>query len=269
LKPLDETAKADAEFSKANLGTDSLADLRAKSADDLLQAALKQKVVSFLPNIDGYFLPKDIVSIFKAGEQSRVPTLAGWNRDEQQYHSIFEQDAPTAANYQTHLQTLYGADAGQVGKLYSGSSEAEIKRAAQDLASDRFIGFGTWKWLEMTSKSGVAKLYHYEFDQTLPLASDAPAGAEPTAPHASEIEFVFDMLSARNLPWRPDDHKVSDLMGAYWTNFAKTGDPNGPGLPHWPVYTPKDDYPVLHIAGDSHSAPDAHRARYLLLDSLH
>jgi para-nitrobenzyl esterase len=139
----------------------------------------------------------------------------------------------------------------------------------KDLASDRFIGFGTWKWLEMTSKSGVAKPYRYKFDQTLPLAPDAPAEAQPLAPHASEIEFVFQMLSARNLPWRPEDHTVSDLMSAYWTNFAKTGDSNGAGLPHWPLYTPKDDYPVLHIDATPHSEPDAHRARSLLLDSLH
>jgi para-nitrobenzyl esterase len=270
MKPLAETAKFSTEFAKTNLGTDSLADLRAKSADELLQAAVKSGGFNFVPNIDGYYLPEDVLTIFAAGKQSMVPTLAGSNLDEQGARSILgPDDAPTAENFSKHLQTLYGDNAAQIAKLYAGSTEAEIKRAAGDLASDRFIAFGTWKWLEMTAKTGKVPVYRYEFDQTLPLAPDAPAGAQAMAPHASEIEFVFQVLSSRKLPWRPDDRTVSDLMAAYWSNFAKTGDPNGEGLPKWPLYTAKADYPVLHIAATPKAAPDAHRARYLLLDSLH
>jgi para-nitrobenzyl esterase len=268
LKPHAETEQADLAFAKANLGADSLADLRAKPADELLQAALKEKGVRFAPNVDGYFLPESVSSIFAAGKQSMVPLLAGWNRDEMNYHAVLGQDAPTAANIRTHLESLYGAHADEIAKLYSGSTDAEIKRAAQDLAGDRFIAFGTWKWLEMTAKTGKVPVYRYEFDQTLPLAADAPAGAEPSAPHASEIEFVFQVLSSRQLPWSPEDHKVSEAMGTYWTNFAKTGDPNGRGIPQWPPYSAKHDYPVMHLAADPHVAPDTHRARYLLLDSL-
>jgi para-nitrobenzyl esterase len=268
LKPHAETEQADLAFAKASLGADSLADLRAKPAGELLQAVLKEKGVFFSPNIDGYFLPESILSIFMAGQQSMVPLLAGWNRDESNYHAILGQDAPTAANFRTHLDSLYGAHADEIAKLYSGSTEAEIKRAAQDLAGDRFIGFGTWKWLEMTAKTGKVPVYRYQFDQTLPLAPDAPAGAEPSAPHASEIEFVFQVLSSRQLPWRSEDRNVSELMGTYWTNFAKTGDPNGRGVPRWPLYSAKHDYPVMHLAADPHAAPDSNRARYLSLDSV-
>jgi para-nitrobenzyl esterase len=75
------------------------------------------------------------------------------------------------------------------------------------------------------------------------------------------------VLSSRQLPWRPEDRKVSELMGTYWTNFAKTGDPNG-AAPRVAALHAKDDYPVMHLAADPHAAPDTHRARYLLLDSL-
>ena len=268
LKPRAETEKMDAEFARSALGTDSLPELRAKSADEILQAALKEKQIRFAPNVDGYFLPEDATAIYAQGKQSAVPLLAGWNLDEARYGAILGQDAPTAANFRTHLQTLYGAHADQMAKLYVGSSDAEVKRAAQDLASDRFIAFSTWKWLEMQQKTAKVPAYRYEFDETLPLAPDAPAGAEATAPHASEIEFVFQVLSSRKLPWRPEDRKVSELMGSYWTNFAKTGDPNGAGLPRWPVYTEKDGYPVMHLAADSQAAPDGHRGRYLLLDRV-
>jgi para-nitrobenzyl esterase len=268
LKPRAETEKSDVAFGQSAFGTDSLRELRAKSANDVLQAALKEKETRFAPNIDGYFLPQEVGAIFAAGKQPAVPLLAGWNLDESNAGSILGKDAPTAANFLTHLQSLYGAHAEEVAKLYAGETEAEVKRAAQDLAGDRFISFSTWRWLEMTARTGNVPVYRYEFDQTLPPAPDAPADAEARAPHASEIEFVFQVLSSRKLPWRPEDRKVSELMGTYWTNFAKTGDPNGEGAPHWPLYTAKDGYPVMHLAADPHAAPDAHRARYVLLDSL-
>ena len=269
MKPRAETEQAAEAFAKGALGTDSLAELRAKPADEVLQAALKQRGTFFAPNVDGYFLPEDVISIYAAGKENMVPLLAGWNLDEGNSRAVLNSDPPTAENLRKHLDQLYGANGEQLAKLYSGSNEAEIKRAAGDLASDRFIAFGTWKWLEMTVKNGKVPVYRYKFEETLPLGPNARPGAEPAAPHASEIEFVFGMLSARDLPWRPEDHKVSDMMGAYWTNFAKSGNPNGEGLPQWPRYSAKDDYSVMHLSAQPHVAPDSHRARYLLLDSIH
>ncbi len=57
----------------------------------------------------------------------------------------------------------------------------------------------------------------------------------PAPTHSAEIEFVFGALASKNLPWRPEDKALSDLMSSYWANFAKTGDPNGAGLPVWPA----------------------------------
>lgn len=78
---------------------------------------------------------------------------------------------------------------------------------------------------------------------------------------------MFQVLSSRDLPWLPEDRKLSDLMASYWTNFAKTRDPNGEGLPHWPAYS-SDGYQVMHLSADPHAAPDEHRARHEFLDSI-
>jgi para-nitrobenzyl esterase len=259
LKPLAETEKANVEFARTSLGTTSLQALRAKPAEEILQAALKQETLRFSPNVDGYFLPRDVPSIYAGGKQSHVPLLAGWNADENSYRTILGRDDPTVQNFATHVRALYGSQADPLLKLYAASTDAEVKRTAQDLAGDRFIAYGTWKWLEMQLKTGKSSVYRYRFDQTLPLA-------EPAAPHASEIEYVFQVLSSRRLPWRPEDRKVSDWMGSYWTNFAKTGDPNGPNLPPWPAYTSRDGYQVMHLTADPRPAPDQHRARCEFLD---
>jgi carboxylesterase type B len=62
------------------------------------------------------------------------------------------------------------------------------------------------------------------------------------AVHFSEVIYVFDNLRAKDYPWTDLDRKVADTLASYWTNFAKTGNPNGAGLVNWPVYQPKDEF---------------------------
>src|SRR4051794_24564697 len=90
-KPLKDSEQADVKFADSALGTHSLKELRAKPAEEILQAAMQQRnAIRFLPNIDGYFFPADPQSIYYAGKQSHIPLLAGWNADEQSYRMIFE-----------------------------------------------------------------------------------------------------------------------------------------------------------------------------------
>jgi para-nitrobenzyl esterase len=136
-------------------------------------------------------------------------------------------------------------------------------QSAGDLGSDGFIGFSTWKWIELQRTTGHATVYRYEFD-------DAP----PTTPsrgayHSAEIEFVFEALPSKKLAWRPEDTKLSDLMSTYWTNFAKTGDPNGAGAPPWPAFSVENSNPVMHLSFDPKAAPEQNRARYEFLDTLY
>jgi para-nitrobenzyl esterase len=264
-KPLIESEDAHEKFADS-LGTHSLSALRAKPADEILQAALKQELQLFFPNIDGYFLPEDISAIYGGGKQSHVPLLAGWNADEGNFQSFFDKAEPTAQNFAERAQALFGDQGATFVKLYPAESDDMAKRSAQDYSGDQFIAYSTWKWLEMHAATGKSPLFRYEFDDA-PPAAEGDTGPSHGAYHSAEIEFVFQVLASKKLPWRPDDEKVSDLMSSYWTNFAKTGDPNGPGLPQWPVYRSDSSYAVLHITAAPYSVPDAHRGRYEFLDA--
>ncbi|MGA2184194.1 MAG: carboxylesterase family protein [Bryobacteraceae bacterium] len=249
-----------------SLGAGSITRLRAKTEDEILQASLKPHAFRFSPDIDGYFLPSPVSSIFENGKQSSVPLLAGWNADEGGYQGIFEKDNPTPENFVKRVRALYGGKADAVLKLYPAATGDEAKRSAADLAGDRFIAFGTWKWIEMHAATGGSQVFRYEFDQAPPMPV-GDKGESRGAYHSAEIEFVFGALPSKNLPWGPEDTKLSDLMSTYWSNFAKTGDPNGEGLPKWPAYNADSHFQVMHLSGNSAAAPDAHRARYEFLDS--
>jgi para-nitrobenzyl esterase len=133
------------------------------------------------------------------------------------------------------------------------------------LSTADFIALETWKWMEMHLQTGEAAVYRYEFDQVPPPSEkhEAEAGL---AYHSAEIEYVLGTLDWKKIPWRPEDYKLSEQMGSYWTNFAKSGDPNGPGLGVWPMYIRKSGYQVMHLRPNPRAMPDKQREKFLFLD---
>ena len=267
-KPLAESEKRDAIFAE-ELGMKSIAQLRAVDADKLLHAVLKNKdEYRFGPNIDGYFIPASAYEIYSQGKQAHIPLLAGWNHDERDYHGFFGDEPPTRENYIAKIRQKLGDSAGEALKLFPAETDEQAKSSAELLSSADFIAYGTWKWIEVHLETGGSPVFHYEFDQPLPLPEGHAPDAEPEANHSGEIEYVFGTLDSKKLPWRPEDYKLSEVMGTYWTNFAKTGNPNGAGVPEWPRYERKSDFQVMYLSPKLHAAPDAQRRQYEFLDKM-
>lgn len=265
-KSLSQSEESGTAFGK-EVGADSLAKLRAIPAEQLLQDASKQQGgFRFGPNIDGYFFPATPLEIYSKGEQAHVPLLAGWNHDEGNAYQFFAKDAPTKENFIAKVKQEFGAQADDILKAFPHDTDEQAIQSAGVLATANFIAYGTWKWIELQSQTDDLPVYRYEFDRALPLGPDAPKGATPQAYHSSEIEYVFGTLASKKLPFTPDDYKLSERMQTYWTNFAKTGNPNGKDLPQWPQYTKSDDFTVMYLSPNPIAKPDAQREEYVAID---
>jgi para-nitrobenzyl esterase len=260
----------DAAFALAAFNTSKLADLRKLSADDLVKAAEAKttpRPPRFGPDVDGYFLPQSVPDIYAAGNQAHIPLLAGWNADEARAQVINAPIQPTVASFTAQATKDFADRAPDFLAVYSATTDAEATQSAGDFASDRFIVYSTWAWLEAQVNTGRAPVYRYRLDLGSPGDRFHPAAIG--AFHSDDIEYVFGTLDSRQqATWRPEDRALSDQIQQYWTNFARTGDPNDPNLPTWPTYTPATNWQVMHLNNPSEAQPDTQRARYLFLDSV-
>jgi len=269
---LSDAEKAGITFA-ASVGAKSLAELRAVPAAELLKAALADGAIDAGIVVDGYVLPRDANAIYSAGSQSHVPLLAGWNADEQRVWRTFGSKRPTAKGFAADLASRFGDAAAEALRLYPAGTEEEAVRSAGDFADDEST-CGMWKWFELHLATGHAPVYRYQFDRAVPVEpgtviNGAPAtGADVGAVHASEISYVFGALaSKKDVVSGPEDWRLSDVMETYWTNFARTGNPNGGGLPEWPRYDKAGGYQVMHLDVRVAASPDSNRSRFEFWDS--
>ncbi len=288
--PLMEAEQTGAKFAE-HVGAKSLTELRAIPAEKLLGFTDKPGVPRFMATVDGYFFSKPPMETYLNGEQAQVPLLVGWNSEEMNYKAILGKESPTVDNYTKTVQKLYGEKADQVLKQYAVTTDAEVEQVATDLAGDRFIGFGTWKWADVQSKTGGGKpVYRYYYAHPRPAMTKEMGNAAPglaggitkskdaapskiTIPqgavHSSEIEYAMGNLSLNKVyDWTPEDHKVSEIMQNYFANFVKTGNPNGTGLPEWKPLGTGENAHYMHIDLKTRLETEKHRGRYLLMNSF-
>jgi para-nitrobenzyl esterase len=233
MPSLEDAEKAGVKFAET-VGVRSLAELRALPAEKLLQAGT---IVG--PSVDGWFLPESVDSLFRGGKEDKIPMLLGSNSDEGQ-HII--RSALSASDYVKRAHADFGNDAERFLILYPGDSNknAEISQQVQitdhaalaerNLASDVVRG------------GSKAFLYCFSYLDTGGYNAEPPTlGLRLGADHGAELPYVFGLLNRLKTAVPESDLKIQSVVMSYWTNFAKTLNPNGVGLPIWKSYGESSD----------------------------
>lgn len=217
-----------AEFGIAN-DMAAPAKLRALEVGAILAFSEKEMPNTLNPVIDGRLLPEDISRIFRAGRQQPVPFLTGTTSWE----------ASLLGSYPIKLEAvLLGADPAPVRAAYPGLDEPAIVKAWFE--DSLFRGPARFLAGEMHRVEQPAWLYEFGY------VAEARRGSVAGAAHSDDVAFVFGDLGMRGR-WRAEppptaeDQRMARITMGYWVNFAKRGDPNGPGLPAWPRYERRTD----------------------------
>ena len=183
------------------------------------------------PDIDGYVIAKQPAAVFRAGEEAPVPLLIGNNGRERNV-------AGGVAGLAKEAEAFYGSLAQKALKLYAtaGTNYAPHGDANAQFATD--VQFRCSAATIAGWHSAKSPTFEYEFTR-----APEPRGAV----HSWELQYVFGNLKQAT---EDADRKLSDQVQEYWTNFAKTGNPNGANVPAWPKHDPaKREYIELSANG--------------------
>jgi para-nitrobenzyl esterase len=228
IRPAMHLPQAEAtgiDFAKS-LGCNSIADLRKKSADEILNA----NPGAIGPFEDGYVVPTSMLQTYLSGKQNDIPTILGWNLDDK----MIGKPAP-AKQFEEDIKKQFGANAEKLLAQYPATNDAIAAASQGDLSRDQTFGIQGYTWASLQSEHGKAPIYVYSFNRKLPPSSPAN---DFGAFHTGEVPYAYNNLhTVNNRPFTKADFELADQMSSYWSNFAKTGNPNGSTLINWPAYT--------------------------------
>jgi para-nitrobenzyl esterase len=231
-------------------------------ANKVIQARPKDTASSSAAVVDGWVLPLAPQKAFATGAIQKVDLLIGLNgREFSVFRIAAEMAAKRAGNKDERnddpgaalaglaetVRPLYGSQTNEAVSSYLGEIRANPSQGADHAMNDMLAACPIGAVATLVNAKGQ-KVFVYEFNRTVPGKGEANLGAF----HSLELPYVFgafDDSSWRWLPVTDVDRTLAGSIQSYWINFAKTGNPNAPGLPSWPVWNNNDEL-FLEITKD-------------------
>jgi len=233
---LAQAERAGVEFANS-VGAATIAELRRIPAEQIIAAPLPRSLTR-LPIVDQYVAAADNQDLYRQGKQHKIPILVGYNALEGA--NLGHVLPPTnAREFIEHMKNTYGDLAARALELYPAGTDEEARRSFIRSTGERAINWNVATWARLHAATGESSVYVYHFSKPPPFGPLRRIGAA----HGAELPYVFGFAPAwmrmfTQWPWNArQDLALAEQIPAYWTNFAKTGDPNAPGLPEWPAYS--------------------------------
>lgn len=246
LKAAEENGKMLTE----KLGNISVTGLRTIPADSLQKISgrfgLSIDSVVILPSYE----------TFADGKMNDVPLISGWNADD----GVSAGPMPKAEDFKAMAKQRYGDKAGEFLQLFPANNDEEAA-SSQKLVSQLSFGWNNYAWTKLLTTYGKSKAYLYYFTRVPP--------GEPNygAFHSAEFGYALHTLYLWDRPFTETDRRLEDIMSSYWVNFAKTGDPNGAGLPQWPAFDSANPE-VIELGDEVKAAPLPFKDQLKFMDEI-
>lgn len=212
------------------------------------------------PVQDGWAFPVHPKDAWATGAQANVPMIVGYNHDEATFFVGRDGPLPTTLDaFQQSVRQRFGALAEQIFALYPAKMDEEAYWAEVAIRTDARMGVSARQQLRgMFNVTAKTWAYHFSF---LPdVVRDPRRGVS----HAAELAYVFGTIPGGSDPATRD---MSEAIMKYWTQFAKTGNPNQPGLPAWPPFG-RGNEAYLELGRPIHADKDLNKQKLDLLESV-
>ncbi len=184
----------------------------------------------FWPCVDGYVITDDLYRLYERGEYNDVPVIVMTNSDE----GVLFSRSIQPEDYKKSVEGIFGPFAEEALNVYPGNTVDEAFHGNADAFRDIGFAWPSFSWVRLQAKTGKSPAYAAFLAQPSTMSFSQDPRRVGVA-HADDILYLNGTFLSQPDKF-PEEAKVAEMMQQYWVNFAKTGNPNGEGLPYWPAF---------------------------------